>query len=56
MVVINDCQRLGDKMAPLEARLPVIVEQLQALAVHAKLPLLAVWPDLLGRIEAEPDV
>jgi hypothetical protein len=56
MVVIDDCQRLGDKTAPLDARLPVIVEQLQALAAHAKLPLLAVWPDLTGRTEAAPHV
>jgi len=45
-VVIDDCQRLGDANQSLDARMPIIIEQLQELAVTLKLPLLAVWPDL----------
>ena len=45
-VVIDDCQRLGETNQSLDARLPIVVEQLQALATNLRLPLLAVWPDL----------
>ena len=45
-VVIDDCQRLGDASLSLDTRFPIVVEQLQELAIHLKLPLLAVWPDL----------
>lgn len=46
LVVIDDCQRLGDASMPIEARLPIVAEQLQALAKNLNLPLLAIWPDL----------
>ena len=46
MVVIDDSQRLGDPGSSLDARLPLIVERLQDLAVRLDLPLLATWPDL----------
>ena len=46
LVVIDDCQRLGDANLALDVRLPIVVEQLQELAKHLQLPLLAVWPDL----------
>jgi replicative DNA helicase len=54
MVVIDDCQRLGDRKAPFDARLPIVVEQLQELATRLGLPLLAVWPDLTGNHEFTP--
>jgi hypothetical protein len=53
-VVIDDCQRLGNTNQPLDARLPIVLEQLQELALNLKLPLLAVWPDLGGHSETAP--
>lgn len=53
-VVIDDCQRLGDTSESLDARLPIIVEQLQELAINLKLPLLAVWPDLNSNGQTPP--
>ena len=54
MVVIDDCQRLGEITQPLDARLPIVVEQLQSLARQLESPLLAVWPDLSGEAESTP--
>lgn len=51
MVVIDDCQRLGEMNESLDARLPIVVEHLQSLAFDLELPLLAVWPDLSGKAE-----
>ncbi|MBI4490169.1 MAG: hypothetical protein HY694_13890 [Deltaproteobacteria bacterium] len=48
MVVIDDSQRLGRCDLPLDARLPLVTEELQGLAVHLQVPLLATWPDLRG--------
>ena len=53
-VVIDDCQRLGDANQSLDARMPIVVEQLQALAVNLKLPLLALWPDLNPNSQTPP--
>ncbi|MEO6163509.1 MAG: DnaB-like helicase C-terminal domain-containing protein [Candidatus Binatia bacterium] len=53
-VVIDDCQRLGDTSESLDVRLPIIVEQLQELAITLKLPLLAVWPDLNSNGQTPP--
>ncbi len=53
-VVIDDCQRLGGEYQSIDARLSVIVEQLQSLATNLRLPLLAVWPDLGGHAESSP--
>jgi len=53
-VVIDDCQRLGDTSESLDVRLPIIVEQLQELAINLKLPLLAVWPDLNSNGQTPP--
>lgn len=44
-VIIDDSQRLGPHDWAIEDRLPLVAEGLQSLAVQAKLPLLAVWPD-----------
>src|SRR6185436_4930351 len=54
MVVMDDCQRLGEITESLEARLPIVVEQLQHLAMNLELPLLAIWPDLSGKANTDP--
>jgi replicative DNA helicase len=46
LIVVDDCQRLGDADQSLDTRLPFIAERLQALAMSLKAPLLATWPDL----------
>jgi replicative DNA helicase len=46
MIVIDDCQRLGDVHQDLDARLPIIAEQLQQTAVTLNLPVFAIWPGL----------
>jgi replicative DNA helicase len=46
MAVIDDSQRLGDANSSFEARLPLVAESLQALAMRLDLPILATWPDL----------
>ena len=46
LVVIDDCQRLGDLNQSMEARMPLIVEQMQQAAMNLKAPLIATWPDL----------
>lgn len=53
-VIIDDCQRLGDASQSLAARMPIVVEQLQALAVNLQLPLLTVWPDLSSNGQTPP--
>jgi len=42
---------LGEMNQSLDARLPIVVEQLQTLAMNFELSLLAVWPDLGGHAE-----
>jgi len=54
MVVIDDCQRLGEMNQSLDVRLPIVVEQLQSLARNLEVPLLAIWPDLGGNAETPP--
>ena len=54
MVVVDDCQRLGEMTQPLDARLPLVVEQLQKLAMNCNLPLFAVWPVLGGETKTAP--
>ncbi len=51
MVVVDDSQRLGPRDLPINARLPLIIEQLQELAMTLQVPMLATWPDL-GREES----
>ena len=53
MVVVDDSQRLGPRELPIDARLPLIIEQLQELAITLHVPMLATWPDL--RREESPD-
>jgi replicative DNA helicase len=54
IVVIDDCQRLGAGDQPLQARLPLVTEQLQSLAKDMNVGLFAVWPDLRESGEVAP--
>jgi replicative DNA helicase len=53
-VVIDDCQRLGQRDQALAKRLPIITEQLQETAVNLKTPILAIWPNLGEIVESQP--
>jgi len=53
-VVIDDCQRLGQRDQSLPARLPIIAEQLQESAVNLKTPIFAIWPNLGEIVESQP--
>jgi replicative DNA helicase len=53
-VVIDDCQRLGQRDQPLRARLPIVAEQLQEAAASLKTPVFAIWPDLGELGESQP--
>ena len=46
MVVIDDCQRLGNIEQKLTDRVALVVDELQRAAVSLQIPILAVWPDL----------
>lgn len=46
MAVIDDSQRLGDTGLSLDARLPLVAERLEDLAMRLDIPVLATWPDL----------
>src|SRR5262245_27877570 len=46
MVVIDDCQRLGNIEQKLTERVAPIVDDLQSAAVSLQIPILAVCPDL----------
>ena len=46
MVTIDDSQRLGPRDLPLDARLPLVVEELQGMAARLQVALVATWPDL----------
>lgn len=45
-VVIDDAQRIGERGVSVEARLPLVAEQLEELAMKLDSPLLATWPAL----------
>jgi replicative DNA helicase len=45
-VVIDDAQRLGERGFSVEARLPLVAERLEELAMKLDIPLLATWPAL----------
>jgi replicative DNA helicase len=53
-VVIDDCQRLGQRDQALADRLPIIAEQLQETAVNLKMPIFAIWPNLGDAWESQP--
>jgi replicative DNA helicase len=46
MVVIDDCQGLGNGEQKLTDRIAVVADELQRTAVNLQLPVVAVWPDL----------
>jgi len=46
MVVMDDCQRLGNTEQKLTNRVASVVDELQRAAVSLQIPILAVWPDL----------
>ena len=46
MVVIDDCQRLGNIEQKLTDRVALVVDELQGAAVSLQIPILAVCPDL----------
>jgi replicative DNA helicase len=46
MVIIDDSQRLGDAGLSLNARLPLVAERLEDLAMRLEIPVLATWPAL----------
>ena len=46
MIVVDDCQRLGNTERALDTRLSIIAEQLQQTAMSLNVPLLAIWPNL----------
>lgn len=46
VIVIDDCQRLAPGEQSLQLHLPLLSEQLAALASNMNAALLAVWPDL----------
>ncbi len=54
MIVIDDCQRLGDSNQPMASRLPFVVEQVQQAATKLRVPLIVTWPDLDAVSEALP--
>jgi replicative DNA helicase len=53
MVVIDDAQRLGGEASPFDARLPLAVEQLHALALRLDAPVLATWPEFEPNVAPE---
>ena len=46
IIVIDDCQRLGAADQPLDARIAIITEQLQEIAMSINTPIFAVFPNL----------
>ncbi len=47
MVVIDDCQRLGNRELSLQNRLSQVTEDLQKVAKSSAIAVFAVWPDLI---------
>ena len=46
MIVIDDCQRLGNSELKLTDRVAIVVNELQRTAVSLEVPIVAVYPDL----------
>src|SRR6266404_864985 len=46
MIVIDDCQRLGNSELKLTDRVASVVDELQRTAVSLEVPIVAVYPDL----------
>ena len=56
MVVIDDCQRLGNIEQKLTDRIVLLVDQLQRAAVSLQIPILAVCPDLREDRSGVPEI
>ena len=56
MVVIDDCQRLGNIEQKLTDRVVVLVDELQRAAVSLQIPILAVCPDLREDRSSVPQI
>jgi replicative DNA helicase len=54
LLVIDDSQSLGRSDLSLDARLPLVTEQLQGIALNLRVPVVATWPDL-KRAESSPE-
>jgi replicative DNA helicase len=54
MVVIDDCQSLGNRELTLNDRLVIVAEELQGAAMNLGIAILAVWPDLGGKSATSP--
>jgi replicative DNA helicase len=55
MIVIDDCQRLGNSELNLADRVTTVVDELQRTAVSLEVPILAVYPDL-GKHRSLPQI
>ena len=56
MVVIDDCQRLGNIEQKLTDRVVLLVDELQRAAVSLQIPILAVCPDLREDRSSVPQI
>lgn len=56
MVVIDDCQRLGNIEQKLTDRVVLLVDELQRAAVSSQIPILAVCPDLRKDRSSVPQI
>jgi replicative DNA helicase len=56
MVVIDDCQRLGNIEKKLTDRVAIVVDELQRAAVSLQIPVVAVWSDLREERSSLPQV
>lgn len=56
MVVIDDCQRLGNIEQKLTDRVAPVVDELQRAAMTLRIPILAVCPDLRGNRSTLPQM
>ena len=56
MVVIDDCQLLGNSQQKLRHRVASVADELQKTAVNLAIPILAVWPDLREDQVSSPEI
>ncbi len=56
MVVIDDCQRLGNSEQRLTDRVAILADELQKAALNFEIPILAVFPDLREDRSSSPQI
>jgi hypothetical protein len=56
MIVIDDCQRLGNREQRLTDRVAVLADELQSAALNLKIPILAVCPNLPEDRSSSPQI